>query len=68
MKETDNIEKIAGVITSRVQVQNALRVLCRRLEKNEELIFMGGDLFLFRGKVCRTEDVADLLVPGASCG
>jgi hypothetical protein len=49
-----------------VDIQNALRLLCRVTRTDEELVFVGGDMILFREHLYRTQEVAEMLMPNNS--
>jgi hypothetical protein len=44
-----------------IDVQNALRVLCRMAQKGESIEFRGGDLVDIDGQLYRTQEAAERL-------
>ena len=50
-------------LVRQIDVQNALRLLCRVSRKDEEMVFVGNDMILFREHLYRTQEVAEMLMP-----
>ena len=50
-------------LVRQVDIQNALRLLCRVTRQDEELVFVGNDMILFREHLYRTQEVAEMLMP-----
>ena len=50
-------------VVRQIDVQNALRLLCRVSRQDEEMVFVGNDMILFRKHLYRTQEVAEMLMP-----
>jgi hypothetical protein len=53
-------------IVRQIDIQNALRLLCRVTRQDEEMVFVGNDMILFRDHLYRTQEVAEMLMPNKS--
>lgn len=50
-----------GSTHSVIEIQNALRLLTRVMKRDDELIFTGGDIIVFRDHLYRTQEISTML-------
>lgn len=50
-----------GSSPSIIEIQNALRLLTRVMKRDDELIFTGGDIIVFRDHLYRTQEISAML-------